>query len=288
MELKYKTTAAPTAVAIAEQHYRELRMNHSPGRFSQVLRDLADEADFKYLLGHSESSVAEQELVLRFASFYFNSYQGYYGPVKEFLNDTLEKYRTISPRDEVRLRADFRNSIQIIRYLFGKSAFRRFCRGDEKNKNGQWQTGHFNIALFDILMYSFAKQNITLVLQQKDRIDEALIDLMTTDQEFIDSIEITTGSRIIVATRFEKWRQALQAILDKGVNMPGTFDYQLKYEHFNASSTCALCGQSIRMFDDSTFIYPQNYWVGDKPINDQARLAHRYCKYARSGKKSID
>ena len=280
MELKYNGTVAGRATTTAEQHYRELLMDHHQGRFTQVLGELADEADFKYLLGHSQSTPVEQELVLRFASFYLNTYQGYYGPVKEFLNNTLEKYRHIPPRDEVRLRADFRNSIQIIRYLFGKSAFRRFCRGDEKNKNGQWETGQFNVALFDILMYSFAKQNMTQVLQHKDRIDEALIDLMTTDQEFIDSIEMTTGSRIIVATRFEKWCHALQTILDKGVNMPGTFDYMLKYELFTSSSACTLCGHPIHMFDDSTFVNIQNYWVGDKPISDQARLAHRYCKYA--------
>ncbi|HET6556292.1 MAG TPA: hypothetical protein VFG54_03195 [Prolixibacteraceae bacterium] len=285
MELKYNGTVAHKAAAIAEQHYRELQMGQSTGRFSQVLKELAEEADFKYLLGHSEGTPAEQELVLRFASFYFNTYQGYYGPVKEFLNDTLAKYRDIAPRDEVRLRADFRNSIQIIRYLFGKSAFRRFYRGDEKNKNGKWETGHFNVALFDILMYSFAKQNITLVLPHKDRIDEALIDLMTTDQEFIDSIEMATGSRIIVASRFEKWCQALQTILDKGVNIPGTFNYQLKYELFTASSTCALCNRPIHMFDDSTFVHLQNYWVGDKLISDQAKLAHRYCKYVQSIKK---
>lgn len=285
MELKYNGTVAGQSAAIAEQHDRDLQINHFPGRFAQVLRDMADDADFKYLLGHSESSPAEQELVLRFASFYFNTYKGYYGPVKEFLNDTLEKYRHISPRDEVRLRADFRNSVQIIRYLFGKSAFKRFCRGDEKNKNGQWESGQFNVALFDILMYSFVKQNITLVLQHKDRIDEALIDLMTTDQEFIDSIEMTTGSKIIVATRFEKWCQALQTILDKGVNMPGTFNYSLKYELYTASSTCALCSHPISMFDDSTFVNLQNYWVGDKLIPDHARLAHRYCKYAKSIKK---
>lgn len=285
MELKYNGIAAGKATAIAEQHYRELQMDHFPGRFTQVLKDLADEADFKYLLGHNESTPAEQELVLRFASFYFNTYQGYYGPVKQFMNDTLEKYRNIPPRDEVRLRADFRNSIQIIRYLFGKSAFKRFYRGDEKNKNGKWESGQFNVALFDILMYSFAKQNITKVLQHKDRIDEALIDLMTTDQEFIDSIEMTTGSKIIVATRFEKWCKALQMILDKGVNMPGTFNYSLKYELFTDNSTCTLCGNTISIFDDSTLVNMPNYWVGDKLIPDQARLAHRYCKYSKSIKK---
>lgn len=285
MELKYNGTATGKAATIAEQHYRDLEMDWSSGRFAHVLRELAEEPDFKYLLGHSESTAAEQELVLRFASFYFNTYQGYYGPVKQFLNDTLEKYRGITPRDEVRLRADFRNSTLILRYLFGKSAFKRFVRGDEKNKNGQWASGQFNVALFDILMYSFARQNITQVLQHKDRIDEALIDLMTTDQEFIDSIEMSTGSKIIVATRFEKWCQALQRILDKGVNMPGTFNYQLKYERYTESSTCALCGHPISMFDDSTFAHVQNYWVGDRLIPDQARLAHRYCKYVKSVKK---
>lgn len=48
------------------------------------------------------------ELVLRFASFYFNSYLDYNAPIKRFLNGTMEKYQNISSDEEFRLRNAFK------------------------------------------------------------------------------------------------------------------------------------------------------------------------------------
>jgi hypothetical protein len=222
--------------------------------------------------------MTNRELVLRFAAFYFNGYKAYYSPTVNFLEDTMEKYKNISPRNEVELRADFRNSIHIIRSLFGKNAFKRFIPGDEQNKNGHWETDKFQIFLYDILMYSFARLSAYKVLQYKDRIDEALIHLMASDQEFIDTMETSTSSRIFVMTRFEKWLHTLHQILDKGTNQPGTFNYLLKYELFTSGKNCALCDEPILIFDDSTLYNIDQYWTGEKIIPDNARLAHRYCK----------
>jgi hypothetical protein len=190
----------------------------------------------------------------------------------------MEKYKNISPRNEVELRADFRNSIHMIRSLFGQNAFKRFIPGDEHNKNGHWETDKFQIFLYDILMYSFARLSAYKVLQYKVRIDEALIHLMASDQEFIDTMETSTSSRIFVMTRFEKWLHTLHQILDKGTNQPGTFNYQLKYELFTSGKNCALCDEPILIFDDSTLYNIDQYWTGEKIIPDNARLAHRYCK----------
>ena len=267
----------------SDESSREITEIVYSGRFSQLIKELAQEKDFKYLVDEATnySKMANRELVLRFAAFYFNGYKAYYSPSIKFLNDTMEKYKNISPRQEVELRADFRNSIHIIRNLFGKNAFKKFSPGDEQNKNGNWETNKFQIFLYDILMYSFAQQSASKVLQNKDRIDEALIDLMSNDQEFIDSIETTTGSQIFVKERFEKWMHTLQQILDKGTNRPGTFDYQLKFELFTSGKNCIVCGEAIHIFDDSTLYNIDKYWIGDKVIPADAQLAHRFCKAAR-------
>jgi hypothetical protein len=272
---------------LTEQDQQDFKNWFSKGRFYQVIKDLAQEKDFKYLMVFDApgGTLRNQELVLRFAAFYFNGYRNYYGPTEKFLNDTMEQYRNLAPKDEVNLRADFRNTIHIIRSLFGKNAFKRFYAGNAKNKNGQWETHRLNVALFDILMYSFARQNRIKVLQHKDSIDEALIDLMTTDQEFIDSIEVTTSNKIVVTTRFDKWIRALENILDKGAHVPGRFNYELKFELFTTNSTCSICQKPILMFDDSTYDSLREYWIGDRTIPAHARLAHRYCKHAGAGKR---
>jgi hypothetical protein len=223
----------------------------------------------------------DRELVLRFASFHFNTYLNYKAPIKKFLNDSMEKYRNISPSDEAVLRAAFKNTIQIIRSLLDNNAFKRFYRGDENNKNGKWETKKFNVSLFDILMYSFAREDKNKVFQNLDRIREALIDLMTKDQDFIDSIELSTSSRKAVTTRFDKWRMTLQTILGIGEKEPRCFTKLLKEELFTLDNTCAICGNKILHIDDGALDHIDQYWTGGKTIPENARLTHRYCNNAR-------
>jgi len=262
---------------------QELRNCVFRGRFNEVVKELAQDRDFKYLLGIStpDTRMKDTEFVLRFAAFYFNTYLNYTAPIKKFLNDSMEKYRNISPIEEENLRTAFKNTIQIIKSLLDKKAFKRYYRGDEKNINGKWETQQFNVSLFDILMYSFAKEDKNKVYQNLDRIKEALIDLMTNDQDFIDSILLSTSSKRAVTIRFDKWRIALQSIIGIGIKEPRCFSFQLKQELFASNTTCAICGNKILQIDDAAVDHIEQYWTGGKTIPINARLTHRYCNNAR-------
>ena len=262
---------------------QELRNCVYRGRFNEIIKELSLDKDYKYLLGIAtpDRRMKDRELVLRFASFHFNTYLNYSAPIKKFLNDSMEKYRNISPVDEANLRAAFKNTVQIIRSLLDKNAFKRYYRGDEKNKNGRWETQQFNVSLFDILMYSFAREDKNKVFQNLDRVREALIDLMTNDQDFIDSILLSTSSKKAVLIRFDKWRFALQTILGIGVKEPRCFTYQLKQELFTSDDTCVICGNKIHHIDDAAIDHIVQYWTGGKTIPENARLTHRYCNNAR-------
>ncbi len=262
---------------------QELRNCVFRGRFNETIKELSQDKDFKYLLGitTSDRRMKDRELVLRFAAFHFNTYLNYYAPIKKFLNDSMERYQNISPTDEANFRNAFKNTVQIIRSLLDKKSFKRFYRGDEKNKNGTWETQKFNVSLFDILMYSFAREDKNIVFQNLDRIREALIELMTKDQDFIDSIELSTSSKKAVLNRFDKWRFTLQTILGVGAKEPRCFTLQLKQELYNNNDTCAICGNKISSIDDAAVDHIEQYWTGGKTIPDNARLTHRYCNNAR-------
>lgn len=262
---------------------QELRNCVFRGKFNNLLKELSEDADFRYLLGltQPDKRMKDKELVLRFASFHFNTYLNYKAPIKNFLNITMEKYQDISNTDEQDLRNSFKNTIQIIKTLLDKKAFKRFYRGDEKNKNGKWETQKFNVSLFDILMYSFARQDKNTVYQNLDRIREGYIDLMTNDQVFIESIELSTSSVKAVTNRFDKWRMLLQTILGIGTTEPRCFTYELKQELYDTNDNCAICGNKIRNIDDSAVDHIEQYWTGGKTIPSNARLTHRYCNNAR-------
>ena len=130
-------------------------------------------------------------------------------------------------------------------------------------------------------MYSFAREDKNTVFQNLDRVREALIDLMTKDQIFIDSIELSTSSKKAVTNRFDKWRFTLQTILGIGEKEPRCFTLQLKQELFDTNDTCAICGNKIRNIDDAAVDHIEQYWTGGKTIPVNARLTHRYCNNAR-------
>jgi hypothetical protein len=224
------------------------------------------------------------ELVLRFAAFYHATYLNYKPPMKNFLNAEAEKYRDISQDDAQQLRSAFKNTCLIIRSLLAEKAFKRFHRGNDKNRTGYWEPKKFNASLYDILMYSFAREDKNVVYQNLDSIREALIYLMTESQDFIDAIELSTSSLQAVTQRFDLWRLTLQELVGVGKKEPRCFSMQLKEALFKSNNTCAICGQRIQDIDDSAIDHVKQYWTGGKTIPENARLTHRYCNWARSRK----
>jgi hypothetical protein len=133
------------------------------------------------------------ELVLRFAAFYHETYLKYKSPMKNFLNREA-KYRDIADDDVQELKTAFKNTCQIIRSMLGRHAFKRFYKGTGAAHCGYWEPKKFNASLYDILMYSFAREEKNVVYQYLDSIRESFIHLMVENQEFIDAIELSTSS----------------------------------------------------------------------------------------------
>lgn len=272
------------AVSLNDQ---ELRNCIYRGLYNKLLVELSQDKDFMYLLGlkNFDKRMKDVELALRFASFYHATYLKYKPPIRTFLNNDMEKYQFISEKEAVELKTAFKNTITIIRSLFDIHAFKRFYRGDEKSLNGYWEPKKFNASLYDILMYMFAHTDKNKVYQNLDSIREALIHLMTSDKEFIDSIELSTSSVQAVRTRFDKWRLTVEEIIGIQQKEPRCFSYKLKEELYKNNATCAICDQKIQNIDDSAVDHIEQYWTGGKTIPENARLTHRYCNWARPRKE---
>jgi uncharacterized protein DUF262/HNH endonuclease len=263
---------------------QELRNCIYRGPFNNLLREMSEETDFTHLLGLAKPDrrMKDIELVLRFAAFHHATYLNYRPPMRNFLNKEAETYRNVSANDARMLRVAFKNACQITRSMFDKNAFKRFYRGTEKNPGaGYWEPKKFNASLYDIIMYSFAKEDKNVLYKNLDSIREALIHLMTENEEFIDAIELSTSSVQSVTKRFDIWRSALQDILGIGRKEPRCFSMQLKEVLFKANPTCAICGQKIASIDDSAVDHIKQYWTGGQTIPENARLAHRFCNWSR-------
>jgi len=200
----------------------------------------------------------------------------------------MEKYLNISAKDSEELKKAFKNSVSIIKSLFDKNAFKRFYRGDENNPNGFWEQKQFNASLYDVLMFSFAKEDKNHIYQNLDSIREAFINLMVSDEEFIESIQIATSNISAVTTRFDKWRLILQQILGINKKEDRCFSFKLKNELFNKDQTCSICNQRIQNIDDAAVDHIEQYWLGGKTIPENARLTHKFCNFSRKRKEKYN
>ena len=262
---------------------QELRNCLYRGQFNNALKDMATDPDFMHICGLTspDTRMKDKELVLRFCAFYHMTYLKYKPPMKNFLNKEAKSQQNIGQSELDELKTAFKNSCQIIRSLFDRNAFKRFYKGKDGDPNGYWEPKRFNTSLFDITMNSFAEQDKNKVFQNLDLIREALIHLMTEDDEFIRAIELSTSSVEAVQLRFERWRDALRKIVGINRREPRCFSTKLKQELIDADPTCAICGQRILSIDDAAVDHIKQYWMGGQTIPENARLAHRYCNWAR-------
>lgn len=275
------------AVSLNDQ---ELRNCVFRGPYNRLLKELSGLPDFMHLMGLKKPNrrMKDVQLVLRYAAFHHSTYLNYKSPMRRFLNDDMEKHQHLPDSEASELRNAFKNTVTIIKSLFDTHAFKRFYKGDEKDRNGYWEPKKFNASLYDILMYSFAREDKNKVYQNLDSIREAFIHLMTSDQEFIDSIELSTSSTQAVTKRFDRWRMTLKDIIGIREKEPRCFSRSLKEDLYANDPTCSICGQRIQNIDDSAVDHIEQYWLGGKTIPDNARLTHRYCNFARPRKEAKD
>ncbi len=268
------------SVALNDQ---ELRNCIYRGPYNVLLRELSQDHEFMHLMGldKPDRRMKDVELVLRFAAFQNATYLNYRPPMRRFLNEDMETHQHISKEKGAALREQFKKAVTIIKSLLGVHAFKRLYAGDATNPNGRWEPKKFNASLYDILMYSMAREDKNVVFHSLDAAREALLVLMTSDAEFIGAIELSTSSVQAVTKRFDKWRLALQSVIGVARTEPRLFSDALKKQLFDTNQTCALCGQKILILEDSAVDHIQQYWTGGQTIPENARLTHRFCNMAR-------
>lgn len=266
---------------------QELRNCLYRGPYNELLIALSSDPDYMWLMGlrGPEKRMRDVEYVLRFAAFYHVTYLKYRPSMDRFLDEDMSRYQKCEQTNRDQLRVAFKTSVTLTRSLLGQNAFRRFYRGVEGTPDGYWEPKKFNASLYDVVMWCFADRDKNQVMASLDAIREALIVLMTDDEDFIQAIELSTSSVRMVRRRFDIWRTTLDGILSQSSAQARCFTRALKQKLYTNDPTCRICGQHIAELDDSAIDHIEQYWLGGKTIPENARLAHRYCNWSRPRKE---
>lgn len=265
---------------------QELRNCVYRGNFNDVLRKLAQNADFRTLLGGSNvaSRMQDAELVLRFLAFHERTYLNYSGAMKSFLNDFMNDFRNITPEKSEQFDLVFRQAVSLSLSVFGKEAFRKFTLGRAGTVAGGWEN-QLNRPLFDIVMWGFTRFEKNQIVNHMDEIRNALIDLLTTSTTFVDSITAAVGDKAKTQFRFEIWHETLKEIV-LSPKQNRSFDSRTRRALFESNPICSICGQTIHTIDDAHVDHVKPFVAGGATDQSNAQLAHRFCNLQKSTKQA--
>lgn len=268
------------SVALADQ---EIRNCIYRGPYNDLINELSNADAFRKLLGLSAEAKRMQdvELVLRFLVFNDKTHLNYNNKMRAFLNGHMRDNRNLSVETANAFRTKFQNACDLALTVFGEKAFRRYTVGTLKNPNGGWERS-VNKALFDCVMFWFARYEKRQVIDKKDAIRDALIRLCVDNAVFQDAITLGTGDVGRVRSRFEIWGEELKKLIDAPAGERRLFTYAEKQKLFDADQSCAICGQRIETLDDATVDHKKAFANGGNTTPENAQLAHRYCNRVKS------
>jgi len=266
----------------------ELRNTIYRGPYIELLKELERDVVFHSLVNKESfrKRMIYRGMILRFFALSEKSYLNYRSSMKQFCNKELRDNRYMVAAKKQEYVDRFNKCTELTRIVFGTNAFRRFLLGDQRNPNGKWVTTRINMAIFDIQMCGFVNYNKNQIVPKADEIREKFLDLLTNNQEFMNTVENKTNDTIVLKRRFEIWLKELAQIIGNAPPDARVFKFSDKKTLFDQEPTCKICSQQILMIEDSEVDHIIPYSKGGKTELSNGQLTHRYCNRAKNNRES--
>lgn len=263
---------------------QEIRNCVYRGKYMDSIKSMAKYPDFVSAVNYNPFIVRMQleDMVSRFGALIHNNYEvAYKGSAKNFLQKEMESHQNVDD-DFIRdFENEFKKCANLAFSVFGSFAFKRYIISKD-GKSAKWDTKP-NKALFEAIMYGFARYDKNQIMNHKDQIYEGLVMLMTLDEKFNDLISHHTNAKDRFIERMKIWNNELDKIVTTP-KQPRCFSYKIKKEFYDKDDVCSLCSQQIIDIKDAAVDHKEPYWRGGLTILENAQLAHRWCNKKKSGK----
>ena len=255
------------------------------GKLNDLIKQLSEFDDLKKAINQKgiEKRMTDRLLILRFLAFYQLHYTKARKGLKSFLNEFFETYKNLPESKADEFTKIFKKASKAAVTIFGNQSFR--LRRDKTRGGGEWAS-RINATVFQVLMTSFADKDIGQLTRSADSIYESYVDLISTDQQWVESVTSATGDYSRIEYTFKTWEERLsKALVDTEPNdKTRLFSKSLKESLYDQDPTCAICSQKITLILDAALDHTERYWEGGKTIPENARLTHRTCNLKRAKK----
>ncbi len=159
--------------------------------------------------------------------------------------------------------------------MFGANAARLY-NFDPKTNRGAWDT-KFSVAAFDIQAAALVGKSPAKVQAVAEQIREQYLSCILSDAILQSAISKQTGGTSQTKYRWTAFKTVVEPIIDGTVLEPRFFDITFRRQLFDKSAVCAICGNQIHIFDDSTVDHIHPYSKGGETLPANGQLAHRSC-----------
>lgn len=166
---------------------QEIRVALYHGDLAQVLLELNEDPNWRFLYGKKSPRLKDLEMILRFFAFYYSGDE-YSKPMKNFLNKYMGKNRDLECQSEDELKEVFGKTTASLKDLVGKDAFR--------------PKGVLNAAVLDSVMTGVAKRIQHRPIENRQDVVRQLRDLFK-NEKYLEAVTTGTSEDKKVRTRHE-------------------------------------------------------------------------------------
>ena len=191
---------------------QEIRHALNQGKVTKFLERLANSAEFKRATdnGIRDDRMADRECVLRFLAFTIVPYTAYKAQdFDSFLSDRMAEMNQLSDQKIEDLAQQFLRAMRVAFAIFGPDAFRK----RDKNEAARYP---INKALFEAWSVNINRlddSQLQTLQEQKDVVMKRFIQLMNEDNDFENSISLSTGNVRKIEYRFEAIEKLIAGVL---------------------------------------------------------------------------
>ena len=254
---------------------QELRNCIYRGSFNTMLESIAKDNKMLQELFHEENKRKQyQEYILRF--FALRDFTRYASSLKKTMNNFMLRHQNLDSDEIVKLKNLFNTKIDIIKQIFGDTAFCAYDRQNDKILN------KFSGSIYDSLMVACSFFENHELMVHANRLREEFEKLKKTNTTYQDYTYAGTGSKERVTGRILLVYNLIKEIV-QGTESKRSFSDKEKEELWRTGDhICPYCNQLILDIDDAEVDHIVAYSKGGETIVENAQLLHRHCNRTKN------
>ena len=270
-DLKYEIFARLNQGAIRLKP-QELRNCIYRGSLNNLIESIAEENKYlKELFLEENRRKNYQEYILRF--FALRNFNNYSSSMTKTMNNFMSKHQNADENELKELKNLFNGTIDIIKQVFGSTAFCAYDRQKNQFMN------KFSGSVYDSIIIACSMFNSHDLMVNADKIRGQVNEIKKNNAEYQDFTYAATGSKNRVIGRIMMIYNLIAEIVGKPSDgdVSRLFSDDVKEELWHDDYVCSYCGQKILSKDDAEVDHILAFKNGGETEISNAQLLHRHC-----------